>query len=191
MGWRHCCPPSSPWQARCKGSARKRSVDRYHSQQARPRKRCMDRRLSDRTLDHGGLIVALDIHFHILFLDGIYVYCDDRPLPLRHIKAPDIGERELIQLITQRVGRCLERRSLQWACGWRIPYEGSSMFTAWCGMPPFSPITHWISRQRQSRETSAINLSNHYNSGKIPVFPLSSVWRTKAATARIRRYDPQ
>lgn len=55
----------------------------------------------------------LNIHFHILFLDGVYVYRDDRTPRFHRVKAPDKGELEdLVQRISQRVARCLERRGL-------------------------------------------------------------------------------
>ena len=60
-----------------------------------------------------GSALNLNIHFHILFLDGVYVYRDNRPLRFQRVKAPDKGELEaLVQLISQRVGRCLERQGL-------------------------------------------------------------------------------
>ena len=34
------------------------------------------------------------IHFHILFLDGVYVYHDNRPPRFQRVKAPDKGELE-------------------------------------------------------------------------------------------------
>lgn len=58
-----------------------------------------------------GSALKLNIHFHILFLDGVYVDRDDRPPRFQRVKAPDKGElEELIELISQRVGRCLERQ---------------------------------------------------------------------------------
>ena len=60
-----------------------------------------------------GSALNLNIHFHILFLDGVYVYRGNRPPRFRRVKAPDKGElEELVQLISQRVGRCLERQGL-------------------------------------------------------------------------------
>jgi hypothetical protein len=60
-----------------------------------------------------GSALNLKIHFHILFLDGGYVYRDNRPPRFQRVKAPDKGELEkLIQLISRRVGRCLERQGL-------------------------------------------------------------------------------
>jgi len=60
-----------------------------------------------------GSALNLNIHFHILFLDGVYVYRDNRPPRFRRVKAPDKSElEELVQLISQRVGRCLERQGL-------------------------------------------------------------------------------
>jgi hypothetical protein len=56
---------------------------------------------------------ARTIHFHILFLDGVYVYRDNRTPRFQRVKAPDISELEnLVQLISQRVGRYLERQGL-------------------------------------------------------------------------------
>jgi ribosomal protein S27E len=55
-----------------------------------------------------GSALNLNIHFHILFLDGVYVHRDNRPPRFQRVKAPDKGElEELVQLISQRVGRCL------------------------------------------------------------------------------------
>ena len=60
-----------------------------------------------------GSALNLNIHFHILFLDGVYVYRDDRPPRFQRVKAPDKDELEdLVQLISQRVGRSLERQGL-------------------------------------------------------------------------------
>jgi len=60
-----------------------------------------------------GSALSLNIHFHILFLDGVYVHRDNRPPRFQRVKAPDKGELEkLIQLISQRVGHCLERQGL-------------------------------------------------------------------------------
>jgi hypothetical protein len=57
--------------------------------------------------------LLLNIHFHILFLDGVYVYRDNRPPRFQRVRAPDKSELEgLVQLISQRVGRCLERLGL-------------------------------------------------------------------------------
>ena len=54
-----------------------------------------------------------DIHFHILFLDGIYGYRGNRPPRFQRAKAPDKSELEdLVQSISQRVVRCLERQGL-------------------------------------------------------------------------------
>ena len=60
-----------------------------------------------------GSALNLNIHFHILFLDGVYVYRDNRPPRFQRAKAPNKDELEdLIQLISQRVGRCLQRQGL-------------------------------------------------------------------------------
>ena len=60
-----------------------------------------------------GSALNLNIHFHILFLDGVYVCRDNRPPRFQRVKAPAKSElEELVQLISQRVGRCLERQGL-------------------------------------------------------------------------------
>jgi len=53
-----------------------------------------------------GSALNLNIHFHILFLDGVYVYRDNRSPRFQRVRAPDKSELEdLVQLISQRVGR--------------------------------------------------------------------------------------
>jgi len=60
-----------------------------------------------------GSALNLNIHFHVLFLDGVYVYRDHRPPRFQRVKAPNKDEVEdLVQRISQRVGRCLERQGL-------------------------------------------------------------------------------
>jgi ribosomal protein S27E len=60
-----------------------------------------------------GSALNLNIHLHVLFLDGVYTYRDNRPPRFQRVKAPDKGELEdLVQLISKRVGRCLERQGL-------------------------------------------------------------------------------
>ncbi|MDB4476524.1 hypothetical protein N9052_02985 [bacterium] len=51
--------------------------------------------------------------FRVLHTAGVYVYRDNRPSRFQRVKAPDKAElEELVQLISQRVGRCLERQGL-------------------------------------------------------------------------------
>ena len=48
-----------------------------------------------------------------LFLDGIYDYRGDQSPRFQRVRAPNKGELEyLVQLISQRVGHCLERQGL-------------------------------------------------------------------------------
>jgi hypothetical protein len=54
----------------------------------------------------------LNIHFHMLFLDGVYVDGADG-VRFRWVKAPTSAERtQLAHAIAQRVGRYLERQGL-------------------------------------------------------------------------------
>ena len=60
-----------------------------------------------------GSALNLNIHFHLLCLNGVYVYRNNRPPRFQRVRAPDRTElNELVQLISQRVGRCLERQGL-------------------------------------------------------------------------------
>ena len=60
-----------------------------------------------------GSALNLNSHFHILFLDGVYVYRDHRPSRFQRVSAPDNSELEdPVHLISQRAGRCLERLGL-------------------------------------------------------------------------------
>ena len=46
-------------------------------------------------------------------MGGVYIYRDNRPPQFQRIKTPNKDELEdLVQLISQRVGRCLERQGL-------------------------------------------------------------------------------
>lgn len=51
-----------------------------------------------------------ELHFHILLVDGAYVYRDNWPPQFQRVRAPDKTELEdLVHLISPRAGRCLER----------------------------------------------------------------------------------
>ena len=56
--------------------------------------------------------MSLNIHFHMLFLDGVYVTTGER-LTFRRIPPPTVAALEkLVHVISQRVGRALERQGL-------------------------------------------------------------------------------
>jgi hypothetical protein len=60
-----------------------------------------------------GSALNLNIYFHSLFLDGDYVYRDDRSPRFQRIKAKVKNVLEnLVQLISQRVGHWLVRQGL-------------------------------------------------------------------------------
>ncbi|MFT7266568.1 MAG: hypothetical protein ACI9A2_004663 [Halioglobus sp.] len=60
-----------------------------------------------------GSALNLNRHFHILVLDEAYVYRDNRPPQFQRVRARDTSELEdLVQLISQRAGCCLERLGL-------------------------------------------------------------------------------
>ncbi len=60
-----------------------------------------------------GSALSLNIHYHLLVTDGVCIPRDNASPFFRRVKAPDKTELEvLVQRISQRVGRCLERRGL-------------------------------------------------------------------------------
>lgn len=60
-----------------------------------------------------GSALNLNIHFHMLFLDGVYVYQSDGAARFRWANAPSSDEiTQLAHVIAQRVGRFLERQGL-------------------------------------------------------------------------------
>ena len=59
-----------------------------------------------------GCALNLNIHFHMLFLDGVYS-SNGHPKGFRQVKAPSRAElTRLTHTIAQRVGRYLERQGL-------------------------------------------------------------------------------
>jgi ribosomal protein S27E len=59
-----------------------------------------------------GSALNLNIHFHMLFLDGVYVTSGKR-LTFRRLPPPTVAALEkLVHVISQRVGRALERQGL-------------------------------------------------------------------------------
>jgi len=61
-----------------------------------------------------GSALNLNLHFHVLFLDGIYVDGANGSSPqFRRVKAPTSADlMQLTHTIAQRVARCLERQRL-------------------------------------------------------------------------------
>lgn len=61
-----------------------------------------------------GSALNLNIHFHMLFLDGVYIERPDGSLRFRWVKAPTSAElTHLSQVLAHRIGRFLERQGLQ------------------------------------------------------------------------------
>ena len=60
-----------------------------------------------------GSSLNLNIHFHMVFLDGVYLPIKGGPPVFRHVPAPTGAESQvLVQQIAGRVGRLLERRGI-------------------------------------------------------------------------------
>ena len=60
-----------------------------------------------------GSALNLNVHFHMLFLDGVYIERADGGLRFRWVKAPTSAElNELTQTLARRIGRYLERQGL-------------------------------------------------------------------------------
>ncbi len=110
---------------------------------------------------------ALNIHFHILFLDGVYVYRDNRPPCFQRIKAPGKGELEqLVQLISQRVGRCLKRQGL-------LEQDSEN---AWlehdhtnAGLSPDGSATYFLPRRIGDRRARELMLTNRVLDAQLSV----------------------
>ena len=57
--------------------------------------------------------LLLNIHFHLLFLDGVYVEGSDGSVRFRWLKAPTSAEvTHLTHTLAHRIGRFLERQGL-------------------------------------------------------------------------------
>jgi hypothetical protein len=60
-----------------------------------------------------GSALNLNVHFHLLFLDGVYIQRPDDSLRFRWVKAPKGAELiQLTQSLARRIGRYLERQGL-------------------------------------------------------------------------------
>jgi hypothetical protein len=60
-----------------------------------------------------GSPLNLNIHFHMIFLDGVYLPVEGAPPVFRHVPAPTATRAlELVQQIGTRIGRALEQRGL-------------------------------------------------------------------------------
>ena len=60
-----------------------------------------------------GSALNLNVHFHLIFLDGVYLPVDDGPPIFRHVPAPTAAQlQELVQQIAEHNGRLLEKRGL-------------------------------------------------------------------------------
>lgn len=60
-----------------------------------------------------GSALNLNIHFHMIFLDGVNLAVEDAAPVFRHVPAPTAAElQELVQQIAARIGKVLEQRGL-------------------------------------------------------------------------------
>jgi len=60
-----------------------------------------------------GSALNLNIHFHMIFLDGVYLSVEDAAPVFRHVPAPTgFDLQELVQQIGARIGKVLEQRGL-------------------------------------------------------------------------------
>jgi hypothetical protein len=73
-----------------------------------------------------GSALNLNIHFHMIFLDGVYLPVEGAAPVFRHVPAPTGTElQELVQQIAARIGKVLEQRGL----------VDRDMENAWLAMP--------------------------------------------------------
>jgi Putative transposase len=60
-----------------------------------------------------GSALNLNVHFHMIFLDGVFLPVGDGPPVFRHVPAPTAAQlQELVQHIAEHIGRLLEKRGL-------------------------------------------------------------------------------
>ncbi|MCC7198428.1 MAG: transposase [Gammaproteobacteria bacterium] len=60
-----------------------------------------------------GSALNLNIHFHMLFLDGVYLLDKDGQAVFRHVPAPGAQDLQtLVEHIAERIGRALEKQGL-------------------------------------------------------------------------------
>ena len=60
-----------------------------------------------------GSALNLNVHFHMIFLDGVYLPAGDSPPGFRQVPAPTSAQLQvLVQQIAERIGRLLEKRGL-------------------------------------------------------------------------------
>jgi Putative transposase len=60
-----------------------------------------------------GSALNLNVHFHMLFLDGVYLADGAKPTAFRHVSAPGANElQRLVEQIAAGFGQVLERRGL-------------------------------------------------------------------------------
>ncbi len=60
-----------------------------------------------------GSALNLGVHFHMLFLDGVYLADGAHPPVFRQVSAPDLNDLQaLVEQVAARVGQALERRGL-------------------------------------------------------------------------------
>ena len=60
-----------------------------------------------------GSALNVNIHFHMIFLDGVYLPVDGAVVGFRQVPAPTAAELQvLVQQIAERIGKALERRGL-------------------------------------------------------------------------------
>ena len=88
-----------------------------------------------------GGALNLNIHFHMLFLDGVYIgSVHGSPVRFRWVKAPSSDElTQLTHTIAHRVARYLERRGLL------VRDDGNSYLTAeGVDADPESPMSHLL-----------------------------------------------
>jgi hypothetical protein len=68
---------------------------------------------ADILIQRFGSALNLNVHFHMLFLDGVYIERTDGRLRFRWVKAPTSAElNQLTQILARRIGRYLERQGL-------------------------------------------------------------------------------
>ncbi len=132
-----------------------------------------------------GSALNLNIHFHMLFLDGVYVERRDGSLRFRWVKAPSGAElAQLTQTLVLRIGRYQSSKgcghfypSMLPLEGWQLLRGSSTKFVA-----PRTETMHWVASDSAGRSPqpspagwSPASRGGHERPGKAA----SRIWRSE------------
>jgi hypothetical protein len=97
-----------------------------------------------------GSALNLNIHFHMLFLDGVYVERGDGSIRFRWVKAPTSAElTRLTHTLARRIGRYLERQGL-------LERDAENSYLIGDGLPEAGPMDQLLGSSITSATAPAL-----------------------------------